>query len=131
MTEPTIVNGDIDLGREYAILHTTFVNLFEELNENIRRQLNELESILKHISAKKLENLHTLLSIQQSNNQLKNSSMKISRSNLALSTNEQIDRPCKQQLTPPKIGIKAFNSIRSPTINLYQEEKYIERFVFI
>lgn len=55
--ETTNVNEDIDLGREYAVLHMTLVNLFEELNEDIRHSLNQLESILKEISAKKIENI--------------------------------------------------------------------------
>ncbi|CAF1359538.1 unnamed protein product [Adineta ricciae] len=53
--ETTNINEHIDLGREYAILHMTLVNLFEELNEDVRRSLNELESILKELSARKIE----------------------------------------------------------------------------
>ena len=33
----------------------TLINLFEELNEDTRRSLNELESILKELSARKIE----------------------------------------------------------------------------
>ena len=37
---------DIDLGREYAIIHQTLSNLFEELDPSIRQSLNHFEEIL-------------------------------------------------------------------------------------
>jgi hypothetical protein len=49
------MNEDIDLGREYSILHTTLANLFKELHLNIRQSLNELEYILKELSSKRSE----------------------------------------------------------------------------
>ncbi|CAF4454356.1 unnamed protein product, partial [Adineta steineri] len=56
--ESEIINDDIDLGREYAILHTTLTNLFVELDINIRESLNELESILNELSNKKSQNFN-------------------------------------------------------------------------
>ncbi|CAF0768146.1 unnamed protein product [Adineta steineri] len=56
--ESEIINDDIDLGREYAILHTTLTNLFVELDMNIRESLNELESILNELSNKKSQNFN-------------------------------------------------------------------------
>lgn len=37
---------DIDLGREYSIIHQTLSHLFEELDLSIRQSLNDLEEIL-------------------------------------------------------------------------------------
>lgn len=37
---------DIDLGREYSIIHQTLFHLFEELDFSIRQSLNDLEDIL-------------------------------------------------------------------------------------
>ncbi|CAF3592828.1 unnamed protein product [Adineta steineri] len=45
---------DIDLGREYSILHTTLADLFEQIDINTRRTLNELEYVLNELTNIKL-----------------------------------------------------------------------------
>ncbi|UJR34181.1 hypothetical protein I4U23_021587 [Adineta vaga] len=41
---------DIDLGREYSILHSTLADLFEQIDVNTRRTLNELEYVLHELT---------------------------------------------------------------------------------
>ena len=48
------IKYDIDLGREYSILHTTLADLFEQIDLNIRQSLNELEHILNELTNIKL-----------------------------------------------------------------------------
>ncbi|CAF3886948.1 unnamed protein product, partial [Rotaria sordida] len=45
---------DIDLGREYSILHSTLADLFEQIDFNTRRTLNELEYVLNELTKIKL-----------------------------------------------------------------------------
>ncbi|CAF4108695.1 unnamed protein product [Rotaria magnacalcarata] len=45
---------DIDLGREYSILHSTLADLFEQIDFNTRRTLNELEYVLTELTNIKL-----------------------------------------------------------------------------
>ncbi len=45
---------DIDLGREYSILHSTLADLFEQIDLNTRRTLNELEYVLNELTNIKL-----------------------------------------------------------------------------
>jgi hypothetical protein len=45
---------DIDLGREYSILHSTLADLFEQIDLTTRRTLNELEYVLNELTNIKL-----------------------------------------------------------------------------
>ncbi|CAF1179254.1 unnamed protein product [Adineta ricciae] len=45
---------DIDLGREYSILHSTLADLFEQIDLSTRRTLNELEYVLHELTNIKL-----------------------------------------------------------------------------
>jgi len=67
---------DIDLGREYSILHSTLAELFEQIDLNIRRSLNDFEFVLNELT-----NLKSFYS-SSSNSSLKSPDEKVFRGNL-------------------------------------------------
>lgn len=67
---------DIDLGREYSILHSTLAELFEQIDLNIRRSLNDFEFVLNELT-----NLKSFYS-SSSTSSLKSTNEKVFRGNL-------------------------------------------------